>query len=94
MPRIANPLWRLIAAPIGRVQHFTTIGTTPESARRILGLEWTTHDEVALRILGRMIAHAVPLLPERLRYFPIAYEARRLGRDRERLRKVLDLRPL
>ena len=34
------------------------------------------------------------LLPERLRYFPIAYEARRLDRDKARLRKVIDLRPM
>ena len=33
-------------------------------------------------------------LPERLRYFPIAYEARRVDAAQQRLRKVIDLRPL
>jgi len=41
-----------------------------------------------------LVAFTVPLLPERLRYFPIAYEARRLERDKQRLRKVIDIRPM
>jgi hypothetical protein len=36
----------------------------------------------------------VPLLPEKLRYFPIAYEARRVERARRALRHVLERRPL
>ncbi|MEV4126294.1 hypothetical protein [Nocardia sp. NPDC049707] len=44
--------------------------------------------------MGWFIARTVPLLPERVRYFPIAYEAWRLERDRARLRKVIDLRPM
>ncbi|MCU1682896.1 MAG: hypothetical protein JWQ81_3635 [Amycolatopsis sp.] len=92
-PRVLLPLWRALTAPVGRLQYFATIGTTPEVARRKLGIEWTAKDERNLRALGWVIARAVPLLPERLRYFPIAYEARRLERDRQRLRKLIDLRP-
>ena len=58
-----------------------------------LGVDWTAADEVRLRILGKAVSHTIPLLPERLRYFPIAYEARQLERNRQRLRKVLELRP-
>ena len=50
--------------------------------------------EAQLRIFGRVVAFTVPLLPERLRYFPIAYEARRLERNKQALRKVIDLRPI
>ncbi|WP_067541594.1 oxygenase MpaB family protein [Nocardia crassostreae] len=94
IPTPLHPLWRTAARPVGRLQHFFTIGTTPEIIREKLGIEWTATDERTLRILGRLIGHTVPLLPERIRYFPIAYEARRLERDRARLRKVITLRPL
>ncbi|GAA5069317.1 oxygenase MpaB family protein [Nocardia callitridis] len=94
LPRAFAPLWKAAVAPIGRMQYFVTVGTTPEAARQKLGLSWSDADERKLRILGWTIARAVELLPERLRYFPIAYEARRLERDRQRLRKMIDLRPM
>ncbi|NKY56310.1 oxygenase MpaB family protein [Nocardia flavorosea] len=94
LPRALHPVWRAVTGPFGRMQHFVTVGTTPESARRKLGLTWTESDERKLRILGWFIARLVPLLPERLRYFPIAYEARKLERDKARLREVIDIRPL
>lgn len=94
LPRILHPLWRLLADPIGRMQYFVTVGTTPEAARRKLGLAWTESDERKLRVLGWVIACLVPLLPERLRYFPIAYEARRLERDKAKLRKIIAVRPV
>jgi len=94
LPRALHPVWKRAVAPIGRLQYFVTVGTTPEAARRKLGLTWTESDERKLKALGWFIARTVPLLPERLRYFPIAYEARRLERDRARLRKVIDLRPM
>lgn len=94
LPRVFAPLWRLAVAPVGRMQYFVTVGTTPEVAREKLGLTWTESDERKLRVLGWVIARTVALLPERLRYFPIAYEARRVERDRQRLRKVINVRPV
>ncbi|MEV0245582.1 oxygenase MpaB family protein [Nocardia sp. NPDC050712] len=94
LPRALAPLWRAAVAPVGKLQYFVTVGTTPEPARRKLGLSWSEADERKLQAVGWMIARLVPLLPERVRYFPIAYEARRLERDRVRLRKMIDLRPL
>ena len=94
LPRAMRPLWRAATDPVGRMQYFVTVGTTPEAARRKLGLTWTESDERKLRVLGWFLARLVPLLPERLRYFPIAYEARKLERDKARLRKVIDTRPL
>ncbi|MEV6278557.1 oxygenase MpaB family protein [Nocardia sp. NPDC051832] len=94
LPRALAPVWRAAVAPVGKLQYFVTVGTTPEPARRKLGLTWSEADERKLRALGWLIARTVPLLPERVRYFPIAYEARRLERDRVRLRKMIDLRPL
>lgn len=94
IPKALTPLWKLATGPFGRMQHFVTVGTTPEAARRKLGLTWSESDERKLQVLGWFIARLVPLLPERLRYFPIAYEARKLERDRARLRKMIDIRPI
>ncbi|WP_040806616.1 oxygenase MpaB family protein [Nocardia concava] len=94
IPRPLHPAWRAVTTPVGRLQYFFTVGTTPEIVRDRLGLEWTANDERALRILGRLIGRTMPLIPERVRYFPIAYEARRLERDRARLRKLINLRPV
>jgi uncharacterized protein (DUF2236 family) len=93
-PRLLKPVWNVLTNPLGYVQHLATVGTLPPAAREKLGLRWTRSQELQLRALGRFVGFTVPLLPERLRYFPIAYEARRLERDRQRLRKVIDLRPL
>ncbi|MFL6156129.1 MAG: oxygenase MpaB family protein [Marmoricola sp.] len=93
-PRVLRPVWNALINPIGYVQYLSVVGTTPEAARRKLGLTWTRRQEAQLRLFGRIVGFTVPLLPERLRYFPIAYEARRLERDKQRLRKVIDLRPI
>jgi uncharacterized protein (DUF2236 family) len=94
LPRALRPLWRAATAAPGRLQHFVTVGTLPPRAREKLGLTWTSRDERALRALGRVVALVVPLLPERLRYLPIAYEARRAEWARLALRRALDRRPL
>jgi uncharacterized protein (DUF2236 family) len=94
LPRPLRPAWRIATAPVSRMQYFFTVGTTPPAAREKLGLTWTATDEAALRAFGWIIGRTVPRLPERLRYFPIAYEARRLERDRARLRRMIDLRPV
>ena len=93
LPRPLRPAWRIATAPVSRMQYFFTVGTTPPAARDKLGLSWTATDEAALRVLGWIIGRTIPRLPERIRYFPIAYEARRLERDRARLRRMIDLRP-
>ncbi|MCA1655110.1 MAG: DUF2236 domain-containing protein [Pseudonocardiaceae bacterium] len=93
LPVFLHPLWRVAAAGPGRLQHFVTVGTLPPKARQKLGLAWTARDERALRLLGRVVGRVVPMLPERLRYLPIAYEARRVARARRALRDALARRP-
>ncbi|MCW2754095.1 MAG: hypothetical protein JWQ32_1506 [Marmoricola sp.] len=93
-PRWLRPLWNALINPIGYVQYLSVVGTLPEVARTKLDVGWSRRQELQLRIFGRVVGRLVPLLPERLRYFPIAYEARRLERDRQRLRRVIDLRPM
>lgn len=94
LPRLARPLWRVAMDVPGRLQHFVTVGTLPEKAREILGLTWTRRDEQVLRALGFAVGRLLPLLPERLRYFPIAYEARKVDRARRALRRALARRPV
>ena len=94
LPRLFRPLWKLAMDVPGRVQHFVTVGTLPPKARETLGLMWTDRDERALRLLGFAVARLLPMLPERLRYLPIAYEARRVDRAQRALRKALARRPV
>jgi uncharacterized protein (DUF2236 family) len=77
----------------GRAQHFVTVGTLPPRARAILDLPWSARDERRLRLLGRLVAVTMTVLPERMRYFPIAYEARRVHRAQQALRRALESRP-
>jgi uncharacterized protein (DUF2236 family) len=93
-PKVLHPLWRVAMDVPGRVQHFVTVGTLPSKAREILGLTWTARDERALRLLGFVVGRVVPLLPERVRYLPISYEARRVERAQRALRRALSRRPL
>jgi uncharacterized protein (DUF2236 family) len=93
-PALLKPIWRMLTNPLGYVQYLSTVGTLPDAAREKLGVPWTASQERQLRLLGRAVRFVVPRLPERLRYFPIAYEARRLEASRQRLRKVIDLRPM
>jgi uncharacterized protein (DUF2236 family) len=93
-PGLLTPLWRLLTNPMGYLQYLATVGTVPQTARDKLGVTWTASQERQLRLLGRVVRILVPRLPERLRYFPIAYEARRVDAAQQRLRKVIDLRPL
>ncbi|QIS23623.1 oxygenase MpaB family protein [Nocardia terpenica] len=86
-------LWRAAAAPLRPLLMLCTVGTLPEPARRTLGLHWSRRRERTLRAVSWGIAHLLPLLPQRLRYLPIAYEAHRAERARARLDTAIDTRP-
>ncbi|GAA3208330.1 oxygenase MpaB family protein [Actinocorallia longicatena] len=98
VPPTVPPLLRPALAPLamstGRLGRFVTIGTLPEAAREKLGLTWTPADERRLRRVGQTIARTTPLLPERVRYMPIAYRAREAARAQQRLDRALATRPL
>ncbi|SEG08759.1 Uncharacterized conserved protein, DUF2236 family [Thermomonospora echinospora] len=94
----AVPVWlRPLLVPFGltggRFARFVAVGTLPEGARRKLGLTWTPADERKLQAVGTATARAAPLLPERLRYTPVAYRARQAARARESLEEALIRRP-
>lgn len=70
-------LWPVIHPPLARLHVFVTTGLLPPVAREHFGLAWTDRDERRLRRFGAVVRTVVPLLPERLRYLPLAYRARR-----------------
>ncbi|GAA1361084.1 oxygenase MpaB family protein [Streptomyces beijiangensis] len=78
-------LWPVLLPPIARFRRFVTIGFMPPDAREAIGLEWTDAQERKLRRFGRVVRAVVPVLPERLRYLPLAREARASHRRRGRL---------
>ncbi|MGW7365057.1 oxygenase MpaB family protein [Streptomyces sp. NPDC054841] len=77
--------WPLILPPLARFRRFVTIGLMPPDAREAIGLPWTDAQERRLRRFGRVVRAVVPVLPERLRYLPLARQARRAAREAARL---------
>ncbi|GHA76963.1 oxygenase MpaB family protein [Streptomyces termitum] len=75
-----RPLWPLLRRPFQKARAFLTTGLMPPDARAALGLEWTPEQERRLRRLARALRLVVPVLPERLRYLPLAREARKAAR--------------
>ncbi|MFI6479688.1 oxygenase MpaB family protein [Nonomuraea sp. NPDC050663] len=74
---LPRALWRPLGMASGEFNQFVTVGTLPPAVRKKLGLSWSVRQERMLLALGRSVAAVTPRLPERLRYMPIAYRARR-----------------
>ncbi|RSS74041.1 oxygenase MpaB family protein [Streptomyces sp. WAC06614] len=68
--------WPVLRVWFLRLRAFVTAGYMPPEARAAVGLEWTPAQERTLRRFSAVVRVLVPLLPERLRYLPIAREAR------------------
>lgn len=73
---LLRALWPVLLPPLARFRRFVTIGFMPPDAREAIGLDWTDEQERKLRRFGRVVRAVVPLLPERLRYLPLARAAR------------------
>ncbi|SDL46836.1 oxygenase MpaB family protein [Nonomuraea jiangxiensis] len=93
LPRPLHPLWTPVGAGSGELNHFVTVGTLPPAVRAKLGLRWTARDERRLRQLGHAVAMLTPRLPERLRFMPIAYHARKAARGAARSSPRLERHP-
>ncbi|MEU7002147.1 oxygenase MpaB family protein [Nonomuraea sp. NPDC046570] len=89
LPARLRRVWSPLGVTSGRLTHFVTVGTLPPAVREKLGLSWSAGDERRLRRFGRVVAAVTPRLPERVRYMPIAYRARRAARSRERPARAL-----
>ncbi|SEC04468.1 oxygenase MpaB family protein [Streptomyces sp. TLI_105] len=73
-------LWPALRRPFLRLRAFLTVGLMPPDAREAIGLEWTDAQERTLRRFARVVRAVVPVLPERLRYLPLARKARGAAR--------------
>ncbi|MGW8886543.1 oxygenase MpaB family protein [Streptomyces sp. NPDC055749] len=73
---LLRTLWPLLLPPLARFRSFVTVGLMPPEARVAIGLEWTPEQELRLRRFCRVVRAVVPVLPERLRYLPLARRAR------------------
>lgn len=83
---LLRAVWPVLLPALARFRRFMTIGLMPPDAREAIGLEWSDEQERRLRRFGRVVRAVVPVLPERLRYLPLAREARRRERETVRLR--------
>nr|WSX48844.1 DUF2236 domain-containing protein [Streptomyces sp. NBC_00974] len=68
--------WPVLRPAFLHFRAFVTVGYMPPEARAAIGLKWTPAQERRLRLLSAAVRVLVPLLPERLRYLPIARAAR------------------
>lgn len=73
---LTRALWPLLRPALLRFRRFVTVGLMPPEAREAIGLEWTDAQERRLRRFCGVVRAVVPLLPERLRYLPLAKKAR------------------
>lgn len=81
MPAVVRLVWPLVSSSLTRARVFVSVGLMHPAVRAKLGLPWTARDERRLRLLGNTIRALVPLLPERLRYLPVARRARKATRE-------------
>jgi uncharacterized protein (DUF2236 family) len=72
--------WPALGPALGRLHRFFAVGFLPPDAREVLGLDWSPRQERRLAAACRLVRTVVPLLPERLRYLPYAYRARKAHR--------------
>jgi len=84
---LARLLWPL-ARPLGRFMlRETTIGTLPPTAREKLGLQWSADRERRLRQFAAVVRATAPLVPERVRDYPMAYRAKQAARRYQALQR-------
>ncbi|MFS0695367.1 oxygenase MpaB family protein [Streptomyces nitrosporeus] len=83
---LARVLWPLLFPPLARFRRFLTVGLMPPDAREAIGLEWTDAQERRLRRFCGIVRRVVPVLPERLRYLPLARDARAAWRAAGRVK--------
>jgi uncharacterized protein (DUF2236 family) len=94
LPAPLRALWPAAGRVGGELNRLVTVGALPPAARDKLGLRWTRTDEAGLRAFGALAGRLNAQLPERVKYMPIAYHARRAARARRSLDLALANRPV
>ncbi|MET7934239.1 oxygenase MpaB family protein [Streptomyces sp. NPDC005322] len=78
--RALRVIWPVLLPSFARFRAFVTVGLMPADARAAIGLRWSAGQERRLCLFGWCVRALVPLLPERLRYLPLARQARHRAR--------------
>jgi uncharacterized protein (DUF2236 family) len=78
---VLRAAWPVLWPAAARFQRFVAVGLMPPDAREAIGLPWTRRQERRLVLMGRVVRTVFPLLPERLRFLPRAYAARKEHRE-------------
>jgi uncharacterized protein (DUF2236 family) len=76
-PRVPRPVWFPARSAGGHLTRLVTIGLLPPRLRERWGLEWTPGHQRELELFSGLVRATAPRVPERLRFFPDAYKARR-----------------
>jgi uncharacterized protein (DUF2236 family) len=76
-PHVPRPVWMPARVSAGHLTRLVTVGLLPPTLRERWGLEWTSGQQRELRAFSRLVRRVAPRVPERLRFFPYAYDARR-----------------
>jgi uncharacterized protein (DUF2236 family) len=72
-PWLQGPAWWVLRPLVARGPTWIARGTLPPEARELLGLTWSTADEVALRTMMSSLRASWPLVPEPFRWHPRAW---------------------
>ncbi len=85
---LLRALWPVLLPPLARFRRFVTVGLMPPEAREAIGLAWGDAEERRLRRFCALVRRVVPVLPERLRYLPLARRARAAWRAERGARAI------
>lgn len=81
------PIWWPGQILVGRLAFLLTIGPMDPEIRDILGVRWTGFHQRQLELISGLIRLGGGVLPERLRYTPLAYHARAHQRALRQMRR-------
>ncbi len=82
-----RPGWLPVQLVAGRFLYLSVIGPLAPEIREILGVGWTRSDQRQLETLWAGVRLAGRIVPERLRYAPLAYHARRHHQSLQRMQE-------
>ncbi|MCE7006180.1 DUF2236 domain-containing protein [Kibdelosporangium philippinense] len=81
-PGWPEPVWRMVGPVASDAIMTATVGTLPVPLRERLGLKWTRGGARNLRALTAAVKMGMPLLPDKVRYHPMALVAKRAASPR------------
>ncbi|ALG13508.1 oxygenase MpaB family protein [Kibdelosporangium phytohabitans] len=79
-PGCPPPVWRLLGPMSSDAILTATVGTLPPVLRARFGLQWTERGDRNLGALKLAVRLGMPLLPDKVRYHPMALAAKRAAR--------------